>query len=73
MTIGRMRDEAATVIEAAPDMIAKISRPMHDGVNCVTTTYNNTSSAFTKDKVERCDGGLERKARTRSMINWYGK
>ena len=73
MTIGNMRDSTASVGNAAPDMIAKISRPMPDGVLCVTTTYNNTSAEFSKDKVERCDGKSEARPRLRSMLNWYGK
>ena len=73
MTIGNLRDSTASVGNAAPDMIAKISRPMPDGVHCVTTTYNNTSAEFSKDKVERCDGKSEARPHLRSMLNWYGK
>ena len=73
MTIGSMRDSTASADKAAPDMIAKISRPMPDGVLCVTTTYNNTSAEFSKDKVERCDGKSQARPRLRSMLNWYGK
>jgi len=73
MTIGNMRDSTASAGKVAPDMIAKISRPMQDGVLCVTTTYNNTSAEFSKDKVERCDGQSEARPRLRSMLNWYGK
>lgn len=73
MTIGNMRDSTASIGNVAPDMIAKISRPMPDGVLCVTTSYNNTSAEYSKDKVERCDGKSEARPRLRSMLNWYGK
>lgn len=56
-----------------PAIIARISRPMPDGVLCVTSTYNNDSAEFSKDKVERCDGKSEARPRLRSMLNWYGK
>lgn len=73
MTIGKIRDESTEVAKVAPGMIAKISRPMPDGVLCVTSTYNNDSAEFSKDKVERCDGKSEARPRLRSMLNWYGK
>lgn len=73
MTIGNMRDNTASAGKVAPDMIAKISRPMPDGVLCVTTSYNNTSAEYSKDKVERCDGQSTARPRLRSMLNWYGK
>ena len=73
MTIGKVRDGTAVVAKVAPGMIARVSRPTQDGVLCVTTTYNNASAEFTKDKVERCDGNAVSKSRSRSMLNWYGK
>jgi len=58
------------VIKAAPDRVAKVLRRSQDGVFCATSTYNNATGEFSKEKVERCEalGGLKRRPNT--MMNW---
>lgn len=70
IVLGEPAEQIIASIQPAAAKLAKVSRPMPDGIFCVNSTYDNTSGAFGKETIERCELKHRSAPRKKSMMNW---
>jgi hypothetical protein len=74
LAVARMPARSPANTHDITRMMAKITRPMPDGINCQRVIFDNASSQTIEEKIEPCQQSSgPPKPRARSMMNWNGK